>query len=116
MQTATGIVAFDSGTQGGQTWSGTITTVDSYYDKSSDAPYAVELVTNNRRSTWYLSFNDSSVTITKVKRGGEVTNMGQIGKGKTATISNWNQSGLALVVKVTEIALGHASIDITFGP
>ena len=110
-----GIIAFDSGTEGGSSWSGTLTGAANYANNPNHQPTTVMLTTNDD-SSWFVGLNNSEVTITKLQ-GGQYSLMGALTAGQSDTITNWRNSGLNLVVKVLKINTNanseYADVDIT---
>ncbi len=115
--TASKVRFFDSGIQGGTSWSGNLIASTDYDSNTSEHPIAVHLVASGH-SDWFIGFDGSQVTIAKVKDGQNYIK-GTLPARRSASISNWRKSGLDLRIKVGEIntdaAPAYASVEIIFG-
>ncbi|KAL7554670.1 hypothetical protein ACHAWF_018161 [Thalassiosira exigua] len=127
---------FNSGTAGGTSWRGRIVGVSDYNNNPKGHIMVLKLEAGNPQD-WFLGFNRASgmnyetqaardsVTIHSVKSGegmGYSTSrlQGTLKAGKSATVNNWRNSGMALIIKVVEIntwaSPGYADVEILFGP
>jgi len=121
LSTASGIRVFDSGTLGGKSWSGSLIASGAYSknnNNSSNRPTTIQLISGDA-SDWFVGFNNMQVTIIEVKDGTQYFLKGALIAGNSATITNWRDSGLDLVVKVHQINTNaspeYANVEITFG-
>ena len=109
------IKIFDSGLNGGTSWTDNI--INSSYNNNnpSKRPIVVYLTTDDN-SDWMVGFTDNLVTIT-TKTGGQHYLKGALAAGQSETITNWRNSGLKLKVQVHEINTNvspeYANVEIT---
>ena len=109
------IKIFDSGLNGGTSWTDNI--INSSYNNNnpSKRPIVVYLTTDDN-SDWMVGFTDNLVTIT-TKNDGQHYLKGALAAGQSETITNWRNSGLKLKVQVHEINTNvspeYANVEIT---
>ena len=109
---------FDSGTQGGTSWTGALIGVNDHYNNNPSHLPTIVMLESDDGAYWFIGFNHYHVTITKWQSGVHSLR-GILVEGQSETIGNWRDSGIDLKVLVHEIntnASPHfADIEIIFG-
>ncbi len=128
-------VSFDSGSTGGTSWRGRLTGLSDYNNNPDGHPITLKLETGGQ-ADWFIAFNRAAgissdtqsavdmVTIHRVNAGnGESYSQsflkGGLRAGRSATIHDWRDTGLGLIIRVTEVNIdvspAYAFVEVEFG-